>query len=151
MIRNINYKGFVDPNLIKNVEFSNRKPCQFIDRSGIYTLIFFKSGKCRIMGCKSPINVKLLQYPILNIQIQSVTVSTDLGFNVNLYVLSNKLKHDGMFEPELFPALRYNKYNPLCVNIFSSGKIIILGLKSLNFNLIVKTIMEDIHNLVIQI
>ena len=87
----------------------------------------------------------------MNIQIQSVTVSTDLGFNVNLYILSNKLKHDGMFEPELFPALRYNKYNPLCVNIFSSGKIIILGLKSLNFNLIVKTIMEDIHDLVIQI
>ena len=52
-----------------------------------------------------------------------------------------------MFEPELFPALRYNKYNPLCVNIFSSGKIVILGLKNLNFKSMVNAIVEDIKTL----
>ena len=148
MIRNINYKGFVDPKIIKDAKFSIWKPCQFVDKSGPYTLIFFKTGKCRIMGCKSPINTKLLEYPIVDIQVQSVTVSIDLGFIVNLTLLSKKLKQNCLFEPELFPALRYNKYNPLCVNIFNSGKIIILGLKSLNFNPIVNNIIKDIKNLI---
>ena len=52
-----------------------------------------------------------------------------------------------MFEPELFPALRYIKYNPLCVNIFSSGKVVILGLKTLDFKSITSAIIDDIKTL----
>jgi TATA-box binding protein (TBP) (component of TFIID and TFIIIB) len=52
-----------------------------------------------------------------------------------------------MFEPELFSALRYLKYNPLCVNIFSSGKIVMLGLKTLDYKHLVDDILIDISKL----
>ena len=161
MIRNINYRGFVDPKELIGLQFSTWKPCQYIDRDGPYTLIFFRNGKCRIMGCKKPIDTKLIKYKIKNIQIQSVTVTIDLGTTVNLYQLSGKkllylnfynitlekLRMNSLHEPELFPALRYTKYNPLCVNVFSSGKVVILGLKSLNFKCIVNPIINDIKEL----
>ena len=90
MISNINYRGFVDPKELIGLQFSAWKPCQYIDRDGPYTLIFFRNGKCRIMGCKKPIDTKLIKYKIKNIQIQSVTVTIDLGTTVNLYKLSGK-------------------------------------------------------------
>ena len=38
-----------------------------------------------------------------------------------------------IYEPELFPALRLTTFDPLCVNVFMSGKCVILGLKHLNY------------------
>lgn len=37
------------------------------------------------------------------------------------------------YEPELFPALRMTEFNPMCVNVFSSGKIVIMGLKTISY------------------
>ena len=90
MNSNINYKGFVNPSAVRGMEFSTWKPRQYVDRTGPYTIVFFSSGKCRIMGCKTPLNIKLLQYPIINIQVQSVTVTKSLGYTVNLYKISGK-------------------------------------------------------------
>ena len=53
-----------------------------------------------------------------------------------------------VYEPELFPALRYKKYNPLCVNIFASGKIVILGIRSLDYQATVAEIIDDIRSLI---
>ena len=91
MICNINYKGYVSPNIIKEMGFSTGKPCQYIDRSGPYTLIFFRSGHCRIMGCKTPLKHSLLKYPITEIKVQSVTVTMDLEKSVNLYKIAGIL------------------------------------------------------------
>ena len=88
MIRNINYKGYVDPQITRYMGFSKWKPCQYIERSGPYTLIFFRSGQCRIMGCKTPLEPLLLKYPIRDIKLQSVTVTINLGTSVNLYKLA---------------------------------------------------------------
>ena len=90
MIANINYKGQVSQNVIKNLKFSDWKPRQFIDRNGEYTIIFFKSGKCRIMGCRKPIEMSKLQYKITNITIQSVTVIDTIGKIINLYKIAGK-------------------------------------------------------------
>ena len=88
MIRNINYKGYVDPQITRYMGFSKWKPCQYIDHSGPYTLIFFRSGQCHIMGYKTPLEPLLLKYPIRDIKLQSVTVTINLGTSVNLYKLA---------------------------------------------------------------
>ena len=74
--------------------------------------------------------------PTVDLQILSCmsgSMTFNLGHGVNLIKLSQILQHNGdsfIFEPEIFPALRLTKFNPLCVNIFSSGKCVILGLTS---------------------
>ena len=67
----------------------------------------------------------------------------------NLYKLAKVTKC--WFEPELFPALRLTKYDPVCVNVFSTGKIVILGLKNLYYQGYVDNIISDLYNLVLKI
>ena len=59
-----------------------------------------------------------------------------------------KLEKHAMYEPELFPALRYKRYNPLCVKIFGSGKVVILGLRTLEFTSVLNDIINDIKSLI---
>ena len=59
-----------------------------------------------------------------------------------------KLEKNAMYEPELFSALRYKRYNPLCVNIFGSGKVVILGLRTLEFTSVLNDIINDIKSLI---
>ena len=149
MIVNINYSGLCLEKM-NTLKFNDWKPNQYVQKCKDYTLVIFKSGKCRIMGCKTRLVTSSLPLKITNIKIQSLTVSKNFGRTINLYELSVKLNHDAMYEPELFPALRLLKFNPLCVNIFSSGKIIILGIKSFDYDAIVsnimKTILDNINN-----
>ena len=143
MITNINYKGKVSADIIRKMKFPNGKPSQVVDKNGKYTIIFFKTGNCRIMGCKKPIEKSELKYDIQDIRMQSMTVVKNLGISINLYKLSRKVKC--WYEPELFPALRLTKYDPICVNIFSSGKIVILGLKNQGY---VDNIISELFNLI---
>ena len=100
------------------------------------------------MGCKKELDCNTLPFKIQVDGIQSITVCAKLEEGVNLYKLALKLDRDGMFEPELFPGLRFIKYNPLCVNIFSSGKVVILGIKTLEYQEIVKNILENISSVI---
>jgi hypothetical protein len=130
MIVNINYRGqFLDS--LSNLEFGSWKPQQFV-------------GKCRIMGCKSELKTETLPFRIGSICIQSITVVNDLKQKVNLPRLGDLLNQDCMYEPVLFSALRVLKYNPLCVNVFASGKVVILGLKTLDYKSLVDGIMTTI-------
>ena len=144
MITNINYKGKVSPEVTKKMNFPVCKLTQVVDKSVKYTIIFFKFGTCRIMGCKKPIEMKHVQYDIKNIQ--SLTIVVNLKETINLYTLTKITKC--LYEPELFPALRLMKYSLTCVNVFSSGKVVILGLKTLNFENQVNDIMSDLHSLI---
>ena len=129
MLRNINYKGFSpDP---MNFNFGTR-PCQSVLHFPEYTIIFFPSGKCRIMGCKKPIDASSLPYNITNVTIQSITVTCDYGQPINLKDLAENAP--SMYEPELFFAARLTDFNPLCVNVFHTGQIVITGLKDLDFS-----------------
>ena len=49
-----------------------------------------------------------------------------------------------MFEPELFPALRILTYNPICVNVFATGKVVLLGLRSMDYDNFVQIVVENI-------
>lgn len=146
-IVNINYKGVVKC----DTPMVDRKVPPYMS---VYTnkdgekLLVFKSGKCRVMGCKKPI-ITTTSFPIpVEIQdVQSVTVSMDLGHGVNLYQLSKQLTCKNCeYEPELFPALRLTSaFNPYCVNVFASGKIMILGLKTFDIEPICKFVKQYIY------
>jgi TATA-box binding protein (TBP) (component of TFIID and TFIIIB) len=97
------------------------------------------------MGCKVPIDDRInLPYHIRIERIQSVTIAENIGYGVNLYKLAKSMGSECFFEPELFTALRFTKYNPLCVNIFATGKVMILGLRNLRYQKLLRRIMNDI-------
>jgi len=142
-IVNINYKGRVGSlSDISHIDFTNKSsPQMHIHKchAGI-TIILFKTGKCRLMGCKTPlITLTNLPYNIHLQCIQSATATYDYGSLINLHSLSIRA-HPVMFEPELFPAARLQQFNPLCVNVFASGKIVITGLKTLHIKKIISEI-----------
>ena len=124
MISNINYKAHVVnySSISHLLVYRKYKPRQCIIKSNSYSVIIFESGKCRIMGCKKPMSgIINCQFLIIQIErIQSVTVTCQLGYTINLYKASQEISC--CYEPELFPAMRINKYKPLCVNVFASGK-----------------------------
>ena len=156
-IVNINYKGFVSNAelYIDRSELAKKQPPQaltFKCKNGA-TLLVFSSGKCRVMGCKTPITSiahGMFPLPVKITHIQSVTATVDLGYSVNLIKLAQHLGSQScMFEPEIFPALRITKkFNPVCVNVFASGKVTILGLKTINISSIcqkIKSYLDDLN------
>lgn len=144
MIANINYKGNLRDDDLKNLEIPTCKPPhQKVIQLEKCKLLVFPSGKCRLMGLRKP--PTNLPFEILNLSIQSITVVYDIGQDINLLTLASQLpKGQCMYEPELFPALRMTKYKPICVNVFSSGKIIIMGLKELAYQ---KFLSDVVHEL----
>ena len=143
MIVNINYKASTDKSNVKHLEFRQNKPQHFLYIGVGFKIIIFKTGKCRIMGCRKPIT-ETLPFNIIIERLQSVTLSCDLGFPINLMKLSVTMAEECVYEPEIFPTLRYTKYNPLCVNVFSTGKIVILGVKTLDCSELENSIITDI-------
>ena len=132
MIRNINYKGHVSHDDLIKLTFTKVKlPYQLIiPIDNVGKLLLFPSGKCRLMGLKKPLSEDMqLPFKIYNLEIQSVTVTYNVGHEINLLKLAKQMPFkERMFEPELFSALRMTKFNPICVNVFSTGKVVILGL-----------------------
>ena len=143
MIVNINYKAFTSNKEIKKFDYGCEKPQHYIFKGQGFKILIFRTGKCRIMGCKKPI-IEALPYGIKIECIQSVTLSLDIGLKIDLLKLATTMGKDCIYEPEIFPALRYRKYNPLCVNIFATGKIVILGFKTFDYLEFEQTIMTDI-------
>ena len=141
MITCINYSGLMLDSM-DSFEFRYYKPQQCLKKYENYSMVFFRSGKCRIMGCKKALDITTLPYNIKNIQLQSISIVEKIGQMINLQKLSQKISCS--YEPELFPALRLTQYNPICVNIFSSGKIVIMGLKTFDYGLFVADIVKGL-------
>ena len=112
------------------------------------TVVLFSSGSFRVMGCVDAIEASFLAFHYIDqincddipeIYSQSYTSRTKLGYNVNLLKLCQCEKT--LYEPELFAAVRMLKYNPVSVNVFSTGSIVACGLKEPDdFCIIVKEI-----------
>ena len=100
------------------------------------------------MGCKKELNPDTLPFEIIDIQLQSITITLDLNTKINLFKLAKLLSKEAMFEPELFPALRVLTYNPLCVNMFSSGKVVITGIRTFEYKHILSHIETYLLNLI---
>ena len=141
---NINYKGRVVED-ISHLSLRTTPPtmCVLKCDDDLCKMIIFKSGKCRLMGCKRPLtSFDNLPLKVVIKSIQSVTVRFDLGLGpLNLNELAKRIKCQ--YEPELFPAaLRLIEFNPLCVNVFASGKVVILGLRNLKYKKVQEKILQ---------
>ena len=144
---NINYAGLlINKERITTVPFRRHAPQMYVKKYENFTLLLFKSGKCRLMGCKRPLPTRLLNIDGLNISIvlmPSATACFNVGCNLHLGKLGNFCHYNSiqyLFEPELFPALRLTCFNPLCINVFASGRCTILGLRHLCFQKYIKQI-----------
>ena len=113
------------------------KPHQLVVKNEKGTVLFFGSGKIRVMGCVDELEATFLVYTYIAlisddefppITIQSYTSKSYMGFRVSLGKMAAALE-GVMYEPELFPALRIKGYNPLSVNVFTTGKVIVCGLR----------------------
>lgn len=140
-ILTINYKARVLGST-SHLEFRTFPPQQAVIRTPNCTLVIFRNGKCRIMGCKKPLEtVDDLPICVILERIQSVSVKFDLGKRVNLQLIRNPSYR---VDHELFPAARLVQFNPLSVNLFSSGKVVVMGLKGLDNEDIIHAIHNDI-------
>ena len=134
---NINYKGrILCP--IDELHFpeSMRPPHQLIFYGpNNQKLLVYRSGKCRLMGCKEPVTTEDgFDIPFRIESMMSLTCTMTFEKPINLIHLAQRLGHRRcIYECEIFPALRLIKFNPACVNVFSSGKIVCMGVKTLNY------------------
>jgi len=109
------------------------------------TILLFKNGKMIITGLKNskeaPIVVNRVSEKLTRIgivldskpefKIVNLVVSLNFQHRINLDEASLFLSHS-IYEPEVFPGLIFRNLNPItCVFlIFSSGKVVLTGLKS---------------------
>lgn len=117
-----------------------------------FSFILFASGQCRVMGkityddaCCFIQNIHYIYSDISNVlHLVSQTVVFKLEDNlcpVNLYHLISEYNNDVnvRFEGEIFPAISLHYWNPVHVNLFASGKVVILGKNAL-------VLKETIHD-----
>lgn len=115
------------------------------------TIIFFPSGKFRVMGCINDVDAVFLAIIYVEkidasinpeLELQSYTCRAKLPYAINMYKLSQC--EQTFYEPELFCSIRMTKYKPLSVNVFSTGSIVVCGLKDPDY---MHIIISDIDNL----
>lgn len=118
------------------------RPSQIVINFDICTFILFRTGNCRIMGKSSSYEevfcilnyiVSLLDSMILSsLTCVSQTAIIQLHtYSLNLHKLCRVIPNN-IFEPELFPSLSIDYFKPLHVNLFSTGKIVVLGKDALS-------------------
>lgn len=121
----------------------SRFPGLILRVNGVAYLIF-RTGKVVIVGCKNEEHIheavkKLVKYisrvisgipEKLTIQIQNIVMTAELGHEVDLETLSEKLEHV-IYVPEEFPGLIYKSgVGKPSALIFSTGKVVIVGASS---------------------
>ena len=132
------------------------KPTQLVVKSEKGTVLIFRTGRIRIMGCNDELDAMFLAYTYLMtldetcnfppVYAQSMTVK--VAFNnitgINLIKYSSECTSLPLqYEPELFPAVLLKKYKPISVNVFSTGKIMMCGVRDIQQ---VHNIMQEIKS-----
>ena len=128
--------------------------------SPTWAFLLFPSGKYRLIFKTDASNVKFTLDFIIrvlldnnnavapnNYKLQSETFTLSLPFNVNLQLYkeaNNTSNSDLQYEPELFPALRLNWYPPVMINLFHTGKVVIMGRKARHY---LDIISMRLHNI----
>ena len=132
----------------------HKKPSMLVITDDSGTVLLFRTGCFRVMGCKDQLDATLLANKYVSymgvyadVTLQSGTASFKLGFPVNLYRLCQT--HDNvMYEPELFPAARLRMFDPLCVNVFHTGSVIVCGLREqADLDNVVRSLINMCQNL----
>ena len=152
-IVNVNYRGRINTTLdFDNIKIGkvSKHPNQLLIKDPQCTLLFFRNGKFRIMGFKSDDDIEAMcvfskyfkDFIPEELVLQSMTVKAKFQNGVNLHKLSELVPC--VFELELFPTLTITKYKPVKVNVFSTGSIIICGIKDFSFS---NTILNELYPL----
>lgn len=124
-----------------NTVYSGKRPQQLIIKQKTCTVLIFGSGKVRIMGracieeaqCIFDNLICILDVSVIeSLYKVSETVVLNLNkTNINFYKSISHLQPCTL-ELELFPALSLERWKPLHVNLFSTGKVVILGREAMN-------------------
>src|SRR5277367_1117643 len=142
---NANFRGKLkNPINLKTINLENCKyytnPHQLVIKEDKGTLILFGSGKFRVMGCVDELDAAFLAYKYIeqiasddfpNMFVQSYMSVAKLGCSVDLIKLSQC--KDTLYNPELFAAVQLTKYKPASVNVFSTGSVVVCGLREPNY------------------
>ena len=134
--------------MVPNSTLQQTNPMQLICRDGEATILIFSKGGIRVMGKIDQFAAyakleKITQHispSIPTLAIQTMSAVGQLDSQVNIKHFHNHIPCT--FEFELFSALRVKKYDPMCVNVFSTGKVVIHGFID---ETIVHTIMTDLN------
>lgn len=146
-----NCSFFVCP-FVDSIKLFEYKPKQLVIRTkNKFTCIIFSSGSIRFMGnCNLDSCNEFLKFidflytdiitPIFKV---SETIYINTYKHINLHIFAkNHCSKLITFEPELFSAISIHKWNPIHVNIFHNGKIIVLGK---NASLFVSEIVDYVN------
>lgn len=110
-------------------------------------IAFYKSGKFLVTGLKSlekvdgVVNrVSLLlkssgiENPVEKVNLTNMVLTDEIDLKVSLESLISNLNNEkSSYEPEQFPGLFYKDNSGISFTLFNSGKIIITGVKDLEF------------------
>jgi len=126
--------------IFSNIKLSSKLPQQLILRFGDCTLLLFNSGQFRIMGRaaldKALVHLESIHsiysdiITALHLVSQTFVFQIDIAMcPINLHYIAKYYTHDinVRFECELFPALTLHYWRPVHINVFSNGKVVVLG------------------------
>ena len=124
-----------------NISYSDYRPHQIVIKLGFCSVLIFNTSKIRFMGKATFESVQSTLDFITSILDSHVVVplckvTETVVFklnksNINLYKLVFNAQ-PCVLELELFPALSLNLWKPLHVNVFSTGKVVLLGKNALD-------------------
>ena len=99
------------------------------------TILIFGTGKVRFMGKpREEYELVLLFSKLTDMDLtcmklinETVTFQLDIPYPVNLLKYAHTYPHIFTFEPELFIGMHISYFKHVHVNMFSTGKVVILG------------------------
>lgn len=143
------------------MRITTTQPQQLIIREPRFSILLFTTGQGRFMGqitlskAKTLIDSMSIIYssiesPLTNVSQTVVFQLSSMYVPVNLYAFKTyfHLESKIQFEPERFPSVTLHFWDPLHVNIFSSGKVIVLGYNACAYIQTIRDFLE-FHLLII--
>ena len=135
-------------------EFSNTQPQQLVFRiKDIGTWCIFPTGSCRLTGCKAfeehlaakNILEKTFRVTLSDMRLTNVTAVLHVLDMLEFESLCEiaTILYDGVYVPEIFNACVLS-FGSIRACIFHTGKIVIMGLRSLSDLNFVKAKLEEI-------
>ena len=99
------------------------------------TMIIFKTGSFRMMGKDDSLDAHFNIYEIIaqfsgqvpEVTTQNMTVCHNFEHRINLSELTKE--SIAIYTAEHFPAVQIRLFHPIHINIFSSGKVTLTGVK----------------------
>jgi len=150
-LRNTEYNPEQFPGLVMRIKEPKTAALLFTSGKVVCTgakdIGYAKKAVCKVIDNLKKVNVKIKIEPRL--KIQNLVGAGELGFNLNLNMLTMKL-NNVEYEPEQFPGLVYKIKHPFNASflLFSNGKIVCTGTKSKEeMDICVKKLVKDLNKI----